>query len=595
MHHIITFIAIAIILFLPSCGGRSKVSATLDSAETLMETDPDSALALLESITCERLTNDDLKALYGLLTVQAGFKTGQNVMEDSLIDISVAHYRKSKDKSNLMKSLFYQGKIRYNLQDYPQAIISAIQSHEMAVDYDDSYWRAKSAELMSDIFCMTKNNSEELRYAQEAASHYLIAGKERNHRFSICDIAIAYYNDDNFQRAIELIDSIKQIASSTPQDSALLAYCERALSHAYYKTGRIDDAFESIVNLSSMPGIYSLSASDFNLLAEISIDEDNLDDGRLYLNLADSTTFDLTDKTVSTLPRIRIYEKEENYREALRLMDSLLNYQNQVVDQLLEQSVLSSQRDYYELRRNEEKQHLSYMRSLTLIIGIFSLLVIISFILFYRYRIKVKNRLVEGKMAMIHSITEEKKNVENKYGVLFTSIKEKEVEIANLNIQIKDLDLNLTKQKNDSKRDMLERFVKHQETIEALFRDKWAMLNMLSTEYFEKGTTPKTRALIVNNVEAEIMKFCDRKNLRQLENSVNEYMNSILKRLREQCPFLTEEEIKFITFVYAGFSSRTICLLTGLKPKGYYSKKSRLADKILSSDAADKAEFASKL
>lgn len=235
------------------------------------------------------------------------------------------------------------------------------------------------------------------------------------------------------------------------------------------------------------------------------------------------------------------------------------------------------------------------MRSLTLIIGIFSLLVIISFILFYRYRIKVKNRLVEGKMAMIHSITEEKKNVENKYGVLFTSIKEKEVEIANLNIQIKDLDLNLTKQKNDSKRDMLERFVKHQETIEALFRDKWAMLNMLSTEYFEKGTTPKTRALIVNNVEAEIMKFCDRKNLRQLENSVNEYMNSILKRLREQCPFLTEEEIKFITFVYAGFSSRTICLLTGLKPKGYYSKKSRLADKILSSDAADKAEFASKL
>ena len=132
-------------------------------------------------------------------------------------------------------------------------------------------------------------------------------------------------------------------------------------------------------------------------------------------------------------------------------------------------------------------------------------------------------------------------------------------------------------------------------TIENLFKDKWQMLNMLCNEFFERGDSARTRASIINNIDAEITKLRCPKNICNIEMTVNKYMNNIVEKLKEQCPMLKPDDIVFIMLVYAGFSPRAVCLFTGIKLKYFYTKKSRLIQRILSSSAPDKDIFAQKL
>ena len=85
------------------------------------------------------------------------------------------------------------------------------------------------------------------------------------------------------------------------------------------------------------------------------------------------------------------------------------------------------------------------------------------------------------------------------------------------------------------------------------------------------------------------------KNIEELENIVNSYLDNILSRVKEQLPDLSRKDLTFLTYLYAGFSPRAVCIFTDIKIKNFYNRRSRLKERILSSDAPDKEYFASKI
>lgn len=143
--------------------------------------------------------------------------------------------------------------------------------------------------------------------------------------------------------------------------------------------------------------------------------------------------------------------------------------------------------------------------------------------------------------------------------------------------------------------DKQETEAKNIKIIETLFKEKWATLNMLCNEYFERGSSESTRISILHNIEEELNKLRSKKNLKQLENAVDNYLGGIMSCLREECPFFKEEDFTFLSLVFAGFSVRAVCLFTNIKYKLFYLKKSRLSKRISSSDAPHKSIFLTKL
>ena len=118
---------------------------------------------------------------------------------------------------------------------------------------------------------------------------------------------------------------------------------------------------------------------------------------------------------------------------------------------------------------------------------------------------------------------------------------------------------------------------------------------MLCNEYFEKRDSDKVRLSLFNEVEKHIMALRDPKSLTELETVVDSYLDNILTRLREQMPELSRTDRQFITYLYAGFSPRAVCLFTDIKLKNFYNRRSRLKDRILAFDAPDKDFFVSKI
>lgn len=131
--------------------------------------------------------------------------------------------------------------------------------------------------------------------------------------------------------------------------------------------------------------------------------------------------------------------------------------------------------------------------------------------------------------------------------------------------------------------------------VDALYGERLNTLNMLCNEYFEKHDSEKLKISFCNEVEKHILALRDPRSIAELEDIVNTFLDNIMTRIREQIPGLTQKDLIFLTYLYAGFSLRAVCIFTDIKIKNFYNRRSRIKDRIIASDAPDKEYFVAKM
>ena len=136
--------------------------------------------------------------------------------------------------------------------------------------------------------------------------------------------------------------------------------------------------------------------------------------------------------------------------------------------------------------------------------------------------------------------------------------------------------------------DRIERNRELEAKVEALYGSRLDTLNMLCNEYFEKRDSEQMKITLYNEVEKYILALRDPKSLLELEGFVNRFLDNILDKVKDQLPELNKKDLIFLTYLYAGFSPRGVCIFTDIKIKNYYQRRSRLRERILASDAPDK-------
>ncbi len=100
---------------------------------------------------------------------------------------------------------------------------------------------------------MTYYREEAVNYTLEASKYYLKSGKKTNSMYVLLDLASCYANLGNYNRSIQLIDSIKNIAyKDHPVDSTFIACCIKSSITLYLWNGEYHKskyAFETYQNL----------------------------------------------------------------------------------------------------------------------------------------------------------------------------------------------------------------------------------------------------------------------------------------------------------------------------------------------------------
>lgn len=541
-------IAIALIpaFILASCVRHDDRLADIDA---IMEEEPETALALLDSIRPEALSPSD-HAYYALLYTQAQVKCRIEVSSDSLISIAYGKYSHDSSGNLKMRACFYNAKVFFNQSDFKSSMKDAVVAYDIAKEAEDPYWTAKTAELMADILWYVYNYSQSEAYTHEAVENYLLAGRIDNHRYALCDLASIYLNEDKIGEAESLVDSLYEVVTNeTPVDSALLDYMSLARSSILLETNRFDE-LEKLWNETSDMIISNEDEIDKSIMKSTASSlNDDAEDATALLADAYGLSEDNKQLIRVMYADFRQSISSGNYQKAAQMADSIILMQSGIVGELMKESVIGVQSDFYSEKAKYQQKQAELRLYALITVAIVAIVIALLITMIFRLRMRANRAEFETNLSSL---------------MLFKGQAE-----------------------NENRR--------LESELERLFRQKWNTLNMLCAEYFNMRDSEASGVAALSNIKQELDKLKSSKNLKEIETAVDTYMGNIMTLLRQECTFLKEDDFRFLSLVFAGMSAKSVCLFTDIKHKLFYLKRDRLFKRIADSTAAHKELFLSKI
>lgn len=163
-YHIHLALLISILLCL-SCCKHTPLPAELSRAEALMDSNPDSALIILEQISGTKHYDKAAQATYCLLLTQACDKNYIEHTSDSIIKVAVDYFDSHKDIGRKAQSYYYLGRVYSDLYQIELASESYLKALDFAKQSDSFKWiRVINNQLGKMYYNLSQFN--------EALSHY---------------------------------------------------------------------------------------------------------------------------------------------------------------------------------------------------------------------------------------------------------------------------------------------------------------------------------------------------------------------------------------------------------------------------------------
>ena len=171
----VIWLVVVLVAVVTGCGGAHRYDGRLVAADSLMRSNPDSALAILESLPSGGLTTEGDRAYHGLLISQARYKAYVTATSDSDINRALAYYRKhSGEREKLTRSYIYKGAVMEEL-GHPDSAMYYYKSAEATAASDDyfnlGYSKMRMGYLYGTVFEMDGIDIEKYKEAVECFYH----------------------------------------------------------------------------------------------------------------------------------------------------------------------------------------------------------------------------------------------------------------------------------------------------------------------------------------------------------------------------------------------------------------------------------------
>ncbi len=128
----------AILLAMTCCGRHGAAWRQMDAAEGLMESHPDSALCILDSIDPGTLGGQEEKARYALLKSMALDKNYIDTTDFKVLQPAIDYYPEHGTPDERLRTYYYQGRIYTNIADYESAMQLFMKAIDLREDVTDS-------------------------------------------------------------------------------------------------------------------------------------------------------------------------------------------------------------------------------------------------------------------------------------------------------------------------------------------------------------------------------------------------------------------------------------------------------------------------
>ena len=530
---IIFLLLIATVLV--SCGNggaNTRTGRILEGIESYIHERPDSALAVLESIDPAKLRSARLRAEYSLWYTAALDKNYIDTTDLEVIRPAYEYYSRHGAPVDKMRACFYMGRIHANRRENNDAMYYYMMALEDSAKVVDNRYKDLVNAAMASVFSLNENYEQEVRYAQDALRYSRLAGDKAG-EWAICGfLATAYANAREWEES----NSTYEKFFSMPVYDTLTYYRKRIL---YAKELLVCDSPEPDRSLQLLEDVIANRSNAMTVEAYCLYARAQHELGND--SIADSVLEQLTslgiDKEIVRFWRCQIRRDQGRYKQAYEDLEASVIYQDSVVMSVLRESLVQTQRDYLGARTTilKNKNLLERQRS-AIIIGLLSLLVLLLAYLSSRRKSILNHKITE--LSLLYSESEK-----------MLALQHAETASA-------------------------------QAKFASMFKAQFKALNELCAEYLSPVKKNK-KERIYNEAMRQLEVIKDKESQLKFMKMVNDSLDNIIDKLRDDLPGHKEQDFLFLTYVIAGFDATVISSLTDYSLGTVYTKKYNLR-KIIS-------------
>ena len=526
-----------------ACAPRQDIQ-TLERAEALLDSLPDSSLTLLTSIEPPR--RESLRALHAFLTAKARYKAYFDDDSDSTLMVALNYYTahpSAENEHRLMECHFLRGIILENADNTSGAIISLLKAEKIALALHDNFYLGMIYRNIATLYSMVYSGVEQIAYAEKSREAFEAYGDSIHIIDATVFLAQAHNNSQNYLKCIELCEeAIPLLDPSVPTYSIAL----EVEGHSLVGLQRHTEAIEIYQKLLEAYGI-ELEENVFeNLLA-------------CYYSVGDTIAASLLQAELKgAYPDIDfipgwVYAANGNYEKAYNTLLTDFKLYEEAYLLWKRQSVAQSIKKAADTENEELQISLTAAHTIKYLICIICLIIIVSAIVIIR-------------MMINHSHDREREWI----------IRAQELSTS----------LNTITASNSVM----------QADVRDLFEMRFSQIDRLCKDYYQYQGHKSMQRKVAEQLSTMITNLGnDASTLSELRTFANKFTHQLITDLECQIPDLKEGEIKLFLYRVLGFSPAAISLFLGEKIELIYTRKSRLKAKIMSSSATRKNEFLERL
>ena len=632
-HHL--YYLLLTLLLLAGCNDSKPLTDALHRAEALMDEDPDSAWAVLNTLSPDEMGQNRTRAHYALLYTQAQDKTYRDETNDSLISIAVDYYRHTDDARHKFLSYYYKGRVHFNAKDYLNATSCYMEAEQLADAVGDAYLTGLLYAELGRIYDIYYDYSKSLEAHQKAAECYERAGKTRHRNYMWFNQSSVYRNINKYDEAERLLrmtlDSAKE-----EKNNALLKSCLGDLMMLCIEEERMSEAKSFYEELKLLVDEDYGSSSFLGKLAQLYASEGDLAQAKKSLEQGWSRATDKVDSVSLYISAANLHCMQGENAFAYQELLKGIVMQNGETRQALQQPVLTAQRDYLSEKLEFEAYKLRMRKLLNLVSTLFFLLLLV--VLVYVF-VRIFRRYKKESQQVISHLKREKHKIEEENGRITLALQQLDKDKKNADQTIAMLRVEIDNEKEENRQKMKTLILQLEEdsrvNAESIMRLRSELENR-EEEYrlYVQNAETEAKALLDDNrrmmfQKVELLKHVleqvvavvllhERKYIkektkekkieegiqslktdyyagdaeyRKVEALVNRYLDNVMVHFRKEVHLANESEYRRVCYMFAGVSGQVIGEIMDESKDAVYQRRSRLLKKIGTLSCSHKEMF----
>jgi len=449
-HHL--YYLLLTLLLLAGCNDPKHVTDTLTRAEALMNERPDSAWAVLNTLSPDEMGQNRTRALYALLHTQAQDKTYRDETNDSLISIAVDYYRHTDDARRKFLSYYYKGRVHFNAKDYQNATLCYMEAEQLADEVGDDYLVGLLYAELGRIYDIYYDYPKSLEAHQKAAECYERAGKIRHRNYMWLNQSSLLRSMNEYGEAERLL--LMTLGSAKEEeDKALVKSCLGDWMMLCIEGERMKEAQTLYAELVLMIDEDYVSSSYMGKLAQMYATEHNFILANECLEKGWRCAESKSDSVSLYMASSDVYRLQGNGNLAYQELKKGVLLQNKDTRQALQQPVLTAQRDHLSEKLEFEAYKLRMRKLLNLVTTLFFLLLLVV-VVYVSVRV-FKKQKKESELVISH-LENENEKIEKEKGKIALALQQLDEDKRNADRTIATLKEEIDKKKEENNAKVME-------------------------------------------------------------------------------------------------------------------------------------------